>query len=95
MLQISYEGDVARLYAGSRFDNDNFYKGTPWEIAVWRFTPQELDHGLDLKILPLRQDTPVFLERTARPEFPASGEALRLKEVKLVREFEVVLDAGR
>lgn len=95
LLQISYEGDVARLYAGSRFDNDNFYKGTPWELAVWRFTPQELERGLDLKILPLRQDTPVFLERGARPEFSANGEALRLKEVKLVREFEVVLDAGR
>jgi beta-galactosidase len=26
-LQIAYEGDVARVYAGGRFDNDNFYKG--------------------------------------------------------------------
>jgi hypothetical protein len=94
-LQISYEGDVARLYAGGRFDNDNFYKGTPWEIALWRFTPQELERGLDLKILPLRADTPLFLEKRARPDFGASGEVLRLKAVKLVREFEVVLDAGR
>ncbi len=95
LLQISYEGDVARLYAGSRFDNDNFYKGMPWEIGLWRFTPAELDRGLDLKILPLRKDTPVFLEHGARPEFSASGEELRLKEVKLVREYEAVLDVGR
>jgi len=36
------------------FDNDNFYKGTPWELALWRYTPQELTRGLELKILPLR-----------------------------------------
>jgi beta-galactosidase len=95
LLQISYEGDVARLYSGARFDNDNFYKGTPWEIALWRFTPEEIARGLDLKILPLRQDTPVFLARGARPEFPDGAEALRLKDVKLVREYEAVLDAGR
>ena len=95
LLQISYEGDVARLYAGSRFDTDNFYKGTPWEIALWRFTPQELARGLDLKILPLRKDTPLFLERSARPAFADGADVLRVKDVKLVREYEAVLDAGR
>lgn len=94
-LQISYEGDVARLYSGSRFDNDNFFKGTPWEIALWRFTPQELSRGLDLKILPLRKDTPMFLDRSARPAFPGDADVLRVKEVKLVREYEVALDADR
>jgi beta-galactosidase len=94
-LQISYEGDVARLYAGSRFDNDNFYKGTLWEIALWRFTPEELVRGLDLKILPLRKDTPLFLERSVRPAVADGADVLRLKEVKLVREFEAVLDVGR
>jgi len=93
-LQISYEGDVARLYAGDRFDNDNFYKGAPWEIALWRFTPQELERGLDLKILPLRKDTPLFLERSARPDFPGGADAVRLKGVRLVHEYELVLEAG-
>jgi beta-galactosidase len=94
-LAISYQGDVARLYAGSRFDNDNFYKGTPWEIALWRFTPAELSHGLDLKILPLRADTPLYLPAGARPEFPGGADVVRLQSVKILREYEAVLDAGR
>ncbi len=92
-LQISYVGDVARIYAGDRFDNDNFYKGPPWELALWRYSAEELKKGLELKILPLRADTPLFLEKSARPEIPAGGEVLQLKEVKIVREFQTVLDA--
>jgi hypothetical protein len=88
LLRISYEGDVARLYAGSRLADDNFYKGPTWEIGLWRFTPRELEGGLDLKILPLRRDTPLFLEASARPAFPPSGDALSLKAVTLAPEYQ-------
>ena len=91
-LRIDYEGDVARIYAGDRFDNDNFYKGTTWELALRRYSPDELRRGLDLKILPLRADTPLFLERSARPKFSAGADALELKQVSLVREFTAVLE---
>jgi hypothetical protein len=94
-LEISYVGDVARLYAGPRFDNDNFYKGAPWEIGLWRFSPEELARGLELKILPLRQDTPVYLPAGARPDFPGGADALRLNRVSVVREYEAVMAAGR
>jgi hypothetical protein len=92
LLRISYEGDVARLYAGDRFAYDNFYKGTPWEIGLWRFTAQELAAGLDLKILPLRRDTPLFLERSARPAFPPTGDVLRLRTVTLVPEYQAAME---
>jgi len=95
-LQIAYEGDVARVYAGGRFDNDNFYKGTPWELALWRYSPQELAQGLELKILPLRSDAPIYLPPGARPVFPAEGgDVVRLKSVKVVREYQVVLPVER
>ena len=94
-LEISYVGDVARLYAGTRFDNDNFYKGTTWEIGLWRFKPEELRRGLSLKILPLRADVPLYLAAGARPEFPGGADVVRLNEVRIVREYEAVLDAGR
>ncbi len=93
-LRIEYEGDVARVYAGPRFDNDNFYKGTPWELALWRYSPEELRRGLDLKILPLRKDTPLFLERSARPDFSTADEVLRLKAVTLQREYAATFDAS-
>jgi hypothetical protein len=91
-LQIAYEGDVARVYAGGRFDNDNFYKGPPWELALWRYSAEELAQGLDLKILPLRSDAPIYLPPGARPGFPAGGgDVVHLKSVKVIREYQVVL----
>ena len=92
LLRISYEGDVARIYAGNRFADDNFYKGSTWEIGLWRFTPSELAAGLQLRILPLRRDTPLFLERSARPMFPPAGDILRLKAVTLVPECQAVME---
>jgi len=81
ILWIKYEGDVARLYAGGRFLDDNFYRGTPFEFGLWRLTPSELRDGIELKILPLRRDTPVYLPEGAAPAFDAGGEALKLQEV--------------
>jgi hypothetical protein len=92
LLEIDYEGDVARLYAGDRFDDDNFYKGTPWELGLWRYSQKELAAGLELRILPLRRDAPIFLERLARPDFAQQTEIVRLKSVKLSREFETTLE---
>ncbi len=95
VLQINYEGDVARVYAGDRFVNDNFYKGPTWELGLWRFTPEELAKGIDLKILPLRADTPLFLEKSARPAFDGTSEVLRLKNVGIAWDYDAVLKASR
>jgi len=91
ILEVNYQGDVARIYAGSRFADDNFYKGPAWEIGLWRFTPEELAKGLDLKILPLRSDTKLFLEKSAQVTFPESGEVLNVKDVSIAWEYEAVL----
>jgi hypothetical protein len=95
ILRISYEGDVARLYAGKRFADDNFYKGPPWEVGLWRFASDELAAGLELRILPLRRDTPLFLERSARPSFPPAGDVLRLKAVTLVPAYAADMEVSK
>jgi hypothetical protein len=95
ILQIDYVGDVARVYAGNRLVNDNFYKGPAWELGLWRLTLEELAKGIDLKILPLRADTPLFLEKSARPTFGSNGEALQLKDVRIVWDYDAVLNAGK
>ena len=96
VLQIDYEGDVARLYAGDRFLDDNFYKGTTFEYGLWRLTPQELQQGLDLKILPLRQDTALFLEKSARPDFTGNQDVLKIKSIGIAWDYRAVLsDASK
>lgn len=88
-LQISYQGDVARIYAGGHFDNDNFYKGTPWELGLWRYAPAELKQGLKLEILPLRRDAPIFLEPEKRPDFGEASSVARLVSVRVIPEYDV------
>jgi beta-galactosidase len=90
-LRIAYEGDIARLYAGSRLVADNFYNGAPFEFGLWRLTPAELEAGLELKVMPLRKDAPVYLAQHARVAFPASGEVARLKRADLIVEHEATL----
>jgi beta-galactosidase len=94
-LRIVYEGDLARLYAGSRLVTDDFYKGTPWEIGLWRLSREELARGVELRIMPLRKDAPIYLPAGARPDFSSAGEVVALKDVRLVREYGVDMDLGR
>jgi hypothetical protein len=88
-LEISYRGDVARLYGGGRLIDDNFYKGPAWEVGAWR-----LPAVVQLKILPLRADAPIFLESGARAAVSRTGDTLSLGRVFLVHEYDAELDAG-
>jgi beta-galactosidase len=94
LLSIQYQGDIARIYAGGKLFTDNFYNGAPWEVGLLRISPQQLQQGLELRILPLRKDTPIYLPQGARPEFPASGEIAHLLGVRVIPEYEVVKDLG-
>jgi beta-galactosidase len=94
-LNIRYDGDIARIYAGGKLFTDNFYNGSTWEIGLSRISPEELDRGLELRILPLRSDTPIYLPPGARPAFAANGEAVKLDGVRLIPEYEVVRDLSK
>jgi len=63
LLSIDYRGDVARLYADGKLLDDNFYNGRPFQYALWRL-PKGC-HQLELRILPLQKDMPVYFPREA------------------------------
>jgi hypothetical protein len=63
LISIEYRGDVARLYADGKFIADNFQYGRPFLYGLWRL-PKEV-RELELRILPLQQDAPVYLPREA------------------------------
>lgn len=77
LLSIEYRGDVARLYADGRLVADNFYYGRPFLYGLWRL-PQGVSE-LELRILPLQQDAPVYLPREADK---TPGEAVIKIELK-------------
>ncbi|MDE7407016.1 MAG: beta-galactosidase [Muribaculaceae bacterium] len=63
LLEISYRGDVARLYADGHLVADNFYNGRPMLYGLWRLPAgcQELE----LRILPIQPDMPVYFPHEA------------------------------
>ena len=63
LLNIDYRGDVARLYANGKLIDDNFYNGRPFQYALWRL-PKDC-RQLELRILPLQKDMPVYFPREA------------------------------
>ena len=63
MLNIEYQGDCARLYADGRLVADNFQYGRPFLYGLWRLPAGVKE--LELRILPMQSDMPVYLPREA------------------------------
>ena len=84
LLSFDYIGDIARVYAGGRLVTDDFYDGAPLEIGLWRTGPD-----IELQVLPLRGDAPIYLPPGARI---AVGEQRgELKSIKVIPEYEATL----
>ena len=86
-LAINYTGDVARLSANGKLLADNFFNGMPWSVGLRRFSQEARKGPLELTILPLRADAPVFLEGRFRPAFGNSKQLADLKSVKLTAQY--------
>ena len=89
LLDISYVGDVARVYCGDTLLTDNFYNGSVFEVGLRRYAPDIYQKGLTLKILPLKKDTPIYLPKEAQPDFGSSESFLELTSVKITEQPEI------
>jgi beta-galactosidase len=87
-LAIDYTGDVARLSANQKLLADHFYNGLPWSVGLHRFSEEIGEGPLELSILPLRGDAPIFLERRFRPAFGNSQQQVELKGVTLLTQYQ-------
>ena len=76
LLSITYRGDCARLYANGKLVADNFYYGRPFLYGLWRL-PKDCTE-LELRILPLQPDAPIYLPREAEK---VAGEAVYKTEI--------------
>lgn len=90
-LRVQYEGDAARLSSGNRLLADNFFDGTPWLIGLRRFDKEMSDGALDLSILPLRKDAPIYLEDGLRPVFDGKNQLGELNRLTLVPQYQLVI----
>lgn len=82
-LEIHYQGDCARVYADGQLVEDNFWNGKPMMVRASSLRGKKVE----LKILPLRKDTPLYLGPEQRDILAsASGNYLfRLDSAKVIR----------
>ncbi|MDE1155940.1 MAG: beta-galactosidase [Acidobacteriaceae bacterium] len=91
LLRVRYSGDVARLYQQGVLVDDNFWNGLPWEIGLretstgWRQAS-----SAEIKVLPLPEKYPMYLEKSALLEFQ-HGVAASLQKVELIPRYELHL----
>ncbi|MGB0081529.1 MAG: beta-galactosidase [Terracidiphilus sp.] len=94
-LEISYEGDLARLTANHKLLDDDFYNGKPWMVGLERFLAPNGSGNFDLSILPLRKDAPVYFEFPEPVQFAPNGQIEKLDSIRLVPEYQLVITTGR
>jgi hypothetical protein len=94
-LRVRYSGDVIRAYLGDKLVDDDFYNARPFEISLRRCGPAVYQEGLVLKILPLREDAPIYLTDRSMLKFSDSHTALALDGVEVIETWEVQLEARR
>jgi len=93
-LRVRYTGDVLRACHDDQLLTDDFYNARPFEIGLRRYGPAVYRDGLVLKILPLREDAPIYLTDRSHLKFDSTHTALTLEDVEVIETREVQLVAG-
>jgi hypothetical protein len=94
-LRVRYTGDVLRAYHADQLLADDFYHARPFEIGLRRYGPTVYSEGLVLKILPLREDAPIYITDRSQLKFNDNHTALTLDGVDVIETREVRLEAGK
>jgi len=93
-LQMDYQGDVARLTAGSHLLTDDFYNGQLWTVGLKRFLAAQNPTTLALSIMPLRKDAPVYFEIAHHLDFAPNGQIDKLDSIRLIPEYQLEIHAS-
>ena len=85
-LEIDYQGDIGRLFAGTQMLDDNYSNGQVWQIGLRRFASM-LDQPWMLTVLPLRTDAPIYTQTPYPPQANDGGQLARLLKARLVPAY--------
>ena len=89
LMRIHYQGDIARIYAGGKLLTDNFYYGEPWVVGLDDVAPGT---PLELKILPLLAQAPIYLPGGARPKIADGGQIAEVQAVEFVPIYRATMN---
>ncbi len=85
-LKIDYAADCARVYADGKLVQDNFWNGKPMLVRV----SDLIGKHVELRILPLRKDAPIYLQKEQKVILEASENALlTLTKVSVIKRTTI------
>ncbi|MGI4831031.1 MAG: beta-galactosidase [Janthinobacterium lividum] len=88
LLQIHYDGDVARLQQGGRLLDDDFWNGLQWCVGT-NGVKANLQEPMSLSILPLPRPFSMYFENEA--QLPANSPVLRLRSVEAIPQYQLTV----
>lgn len=82
-LEISYDADCARVYADDKLVEDNFWNGKPMLVRI----SDLIEKKVELRILPLRKDAPIYLQKEQKAVLNAESRntLLKLNSIKVIK----------
>ncbi len=87
-LRLDYVGDVGRAYVADELIDDNFYNGAEWEIGLRRFLPRGAAMLVQVRVLPLKGDSPIYLDQRAWARIPRDQAIAHIESATVVPEYE-------
>ena len=94
LMEVDFVGDIGRLFSGTQMLDDWYYNGQTWQIGLKRIasalnTP--LNTPLNLSVMPLRADAPIYIDKAHRPDFGGKAQLAQLRGVTLRPVYAAVL----
>lgn len=87
LLRLHYTGDVARAYLDGKLLTDDFYNGQVFDLGLDRFAPDISSKELLIKILPLQKSAPIYLAKSATPDFGNAESIEKIEKAEIVQMF--------
>jgi beta-galactosidase len=81
-MDVAYQADIARMFAGGELIDDEFYNGLVWRVGLKRYGAK-LEQPVTLSLMPLREDAKIYLDDSARPKTYENGQVARIVSIKL------------
>lgn len=89
-LRIDWTGDTGRLFSGETLLDDRFYDGRAWRVGLKDFATA-LGTPLTLRVSPLREDAPVYIDDTLRPKLKKGGQIAEVRAISVEPQYRLTV----
>ena len=94
VLEIHWDGDVARAYVGDQLVSDQFWAGRPWELDVDAWRHDLAEQPLRLEILPWNGEADYFVDLRVRHRRVPGVAAVRSATLVLVSQVRTASETA-